>query len=120
MRVRRARGPAHCCPSRCIACPLRPQNARAASTAVSARAALFNPRLCPCACAGEDVLSWLSFGHTSIAKKLGSEGRILAFYYYLTYCILKVRGRSISDARGRSVSDVRPPRFVLMACMLPA
>lgn len=39
--------------------------------------------------AGEDVLSWLSFGHTSIKKTLGSEGRILAFYYWLTFCILK-------------------------------
>eukprot|EP00878_Enallax_costatus_P000531 GHUV01000626.1.p2 GENE.GHUV01000626.1~~GHUV01000626.1.p2 ORF type:complete len:325 (+),score=108.41 GHUV01000626.1:3181-4155(+) len=38
---------------------------------------------------GEDVLNWLSFGHTSIKKTLGSEGRILAFYYWLTYCILK-------------------------------
>jgi len=38
---------------------------------------------------GEDVLSWLSFGHTSIKKTLGSEGRILAFYYWLTFCILK-------------------------------
>jgi hypothetical protein len=31
---------------------------------------------------GEDVLSWLSFGHTSIRKTLGSEARILAFYYW--------------------------------------
>jgi hypothetical protein len=38
---------------------------------------------------GDDVLNWLSFGHTSIRKTLGSEARILAFYYYLTYCILK-------------------------------
>jgi hypothetical protein len=34
------------------------------------------------AAAGEDVLSWLSFGHTSIRKTLGSEARILAFYYW--------------------------------------
>jgi hypothetical protein len=39
--------------------------------------------------AGDDVLNWLSFGHTSIPKTLGSEARILAFYYWLTYCILK-------------------------------
>lgn len=39
--------------------------------------------------AGEDVLNWLSFGHTSIRKTLGSEARILAFYYWMTYCILK-------------------------------
>lgn len=39
--------------------------------------------------AGEDVLNWLSFGHTSIPKTLGSEARILAFYYWLTYCILR-------------------------------
>eukprot|EP00879_Flechtneria_rotunda_P031278 GHRR01034154.1.p1 GENE.GHRR01034154.1~~GHRR01034154.1.p1 ORF type:complete len:129 (+),score=43.44 GHRR01034154.1:1152-1538(+) len=38
---------------------------------------------------GEDVLNWLSFGHTSIRKTLGSEARILGFYYWLTYCILK-------------------------------
>lgn len=38
---------------------------------------------------GDDVLNWLSFGHTSIPKTLGSEARILAFYYWLTYCILK-------------------------------
>uniref|UniRef100_A0A383W6T5 ABC transporter domain-containing protein n=1 Tax=Tetradesmus obliquus TaxID=3088 RepID=A0A383W6T5_TETOB len=38
---------------------------------------------------GEDVLSWLSFGHTSIRKTLGSEARILGFYYWLTYCILR-------------------------------
>lgn len=38
---------------------------------------------------GDDVLSWLSFGHTSIRKTLGSEARILGFYYWLTYCILK-------------------------------
>jgi hypothetical protein len=36
----------------------------------------------PAAAAGEDVLSWLSFGHTSIRKTLGSEARILAFYYW--------------------------------------
>jgi hypothetical protein len=41
------------------------------------------------AAAGDDVLNWLSFGHTSIPKTLGSEARILAFYYWLTYCILK-------------------------------
>lgn len=35
------------------------------------------------------MLNWLSFGHTSIPKTLGSEARILAFYYWLTYCILK-------------------------------
>jgi hypothetical protein len=47
-------------------------------------------RLCLClAASGDDVLNWLSFGHTSIRKTLGSEARILAFYYYLTYCILK-------------------------------
>jgi hypothetical protein len=28
------------------------------------------------------VLNWLSFGHTSIRKTLGSEARILAFYYW--------------------------------------
>ncbi len=45
---------------------------------------------CCCCCpAGEDVLKWLSFGHTSIPKTLGAEARILAFYYWLTYCILK-------------------------------
>lgn len=38
---------------------------------------------------GDDVLNWLSFGHTSIPKTLGSEARILAFYYWLTYCILR-------------------------------
>ncbi|KAF8057645.1 FUM1 [Scenedesmus sp. PABB004] len=38
---------------------------------------------------GEDVLSWLSFGHTSIGRTLGAEARILAFYYWLTYSILK-------------------------------
>lgn len=35
------------------------------------------------------MLNWLSFGHTSIPKTLGAEARILAFYYWLTYCILK-------------------------------
>lgn len=47
---------------------------------------------CCCCCwcpAGDDVLNWLSFGHTSIPKTLGAEARILAFYYWLTYCILK-------------------------------
>jgi hypothetical protein len=39
--------------------------------------------------AGDDVLNWLSFGHNSIRKTLGSEARILAFYYWLTFCILK-------------------------------
>jgi hypothetical protein len=34
------------------------------------------------AAAGEDVLSWLSFGHNSIRKTLGSEARILGFYYW--------------------------------------
>lgn len=41
--------------------------------------------------AGEDVLSWLSFGHTSIGKTLGAEARILAFYYWLTFSILKAK-----------------------------
>jgi hypothetical protein len=48
----------------------------AAGAAAAAIAAVASPA------AGEDVLSWLSFGHTSIRKTLGSEARILAFYYW--------------------------------------
>mmetsp|Transcript_13559 Transcript_13559/g.36688 ORF Transcript_13559/g.36688 Transcript_13559/m.36688 type:complete len:690 (-) Transcript_13559:688-2757(-) len=37
---------------------------------------------------GQQVLSWLSFGDTSIRTKLSSQARILAFFYVTTFAIL--------------------------------
>jgi hypothetical protein len=60
---------------------------------------------------GEDVLSWLSFGHTSIPKTLGAEARILAFYYWATFCILKA---------GKPKFEALQPPPVAGAAALPA
>lgn len=34
----------------------------------------------------DQVLSWLSFGDTSIRTKLSSQARILAFFYVVSAC----------------------------------
>ncbi|MEW5320304.1 MAG: hypothetical protein WDW38_011386 [Sanguina aurantia] len=38
---------------------------------------------------GEQVLSWLSFERSSVRKAMLSQARILAFWYYATFCLLK-------------------------------
>jgi hypothetical protein len=38
---------------------------------------------------GQAVLEWLGFERSSVLRKLGHEARILLFYYWLCYNILK-------------------------------
>ena len=48
---------------------------------------------------GSDVLSWLSFKGSSVPQCLMGQARILAFYYWSTYCILKARRNVFMDIK---------------------
>ena len=47
------------------------------------------------------VLSWLSFDKSSVPKCLIAQTRILAFFYWSTFCILR--------ARKNTFMRIRPP-----------
>lgn len=38
---------------------------------------------------GEQVLTWLSFDKSTIPARAASQARILLFYYWATFCILR-------------------------------
>lgn len=53
------------------------------------------------------VLSWLSFGDTSVTDCVRRQLRILAFYYWSTYSILQ--------ARRNAYMHVQPPKQLHVA-----
>lgn len=54
---------------------------------------------------GQEVLDWLSFSDTSISAAVAAQARILGFYYWATYAILRA-----SRPRSTPLEPPQPPR----------
>ena len=69
---------------------------------------------------GSDVLSWLSFEGSSVPQCLLGQARILAFYYWATYCILRAKRNAFMHIKPLEVEGQQPAGQSLAMKPLPA
>lgn len=71
---------------------------------------------------GSDVLRWLSFHGSSVPRCLLGQARILAFYYWATFCILRAKRNTFLQIEplATTPSPVSPPGLLVMKELPPA